>query len=163
MYSVWWSLALDLLSVLYIMFYVSVRHKYGRTTKSMRQLSFETHLLALYESTLLSNSSHGSPNYYLLIRRVSLLLYNINTVRRLSPVRTFASNVQLVPTCPTAHIALHTGGMFRTENPSGLVHTRNLSFLDQFTTIRCPRHSCFNTGHLIRFFLVQQSQTLTHA
>ena len=79
----------------------------------------------------LSNSSHGSPNYYLLIRKVSLLLYNINTVRRFSLVRTFASNVIVVfnfswfpvPTRRTAHIGLHTGAMFRIENHSGLAHT----------------------------------------
>jgi len=56
---------------------------------------FSVDLLAPAHHSL-SNSSHGSPNYYLLIRKVSLLLYNINTVRRFSLVRTFASNVIVV-------------------------------------------------------------------
>ena len=83
----------------------------------MQQLSFETQLLASYyhlQSVIrliiclfsvdllapayhsLNNSSRGSPNYYLLMRKVSLLLCNINTVRRYSLVRIFASNVIVV-------------------------------------------------------------------
>ena len=56
---------------------------------------FSVDLLAPAHHSL-SNSSHGSPNYYLLIRKVPLLLCNINTVRRFSLVRTFASNVIVV-------------------------------------------------------------------
>ena len=69
-----------------IVFHVSARHEYGRGTKSTRQLSFETRLLAshyhsqsvvrlidcLFSVNLLvpahhflSNSSHGSSYYYL--------------------------------------------------------------------------------------------------